>query len=94
MCHDFEIGSIHSSFHPFVCLDVFLELHHWFFLNFGVMLETHMKLCVAVLDLTEKNFCPQTCRIAGFFHQPYFQKKSIKLPNFLQDLTSSQKNNS
>ena len=39
----YEIGSVRPP--------VFLELDHWFFSNFGMVLEAHMKLCV-----TESNF--------------------------------------
>ena len=40
------LNRVCPSFHPSVCLGVFLELSHLFFLNFGMMLETRMKLCV------------------------------------------------
>ena len=34
------------SFHPSICPGVFSGLYHQFFLNFSMMLETYMKLCV------------------------------------------------
>ena len=45
----YEIGSFH-----FVCLGIFLELYHNFFLNFGMGLETHMALCRTESDYLEK----------------------------------------
>ena len=41
------------------CPSVFLELYHYFFLNFGVVLETHLKLSVTEPDFPENFFCPQ-----------------------------------
>ena len=38
---------------PSVCPDVFFELNHYFFLNFGMVLETLMKSCVAEPDFWE-----------------------------------------
>ena len=35
------------------------ELYHQFFLNFGMMLETHMKLCVTEPHFPEIFFCPK-----------------------------------
>ena len=37
---------------PYFCLGIFLELYHQFFLNFGMVLETHMKLCMTELDFS------------------------------------------
>ena len=42
----------------FICSGVFLELYHYFFLNFCVVLETNMKLCVTEPDFLEKTFLP------------------------------------
>ena len=50
--------SFHLSSHPSICLGIFLESHDLFFLNFVVVLETHMKLCVAEPDFQEKIFLP------------------------------------
>ena len=52
--------SVRPSVRPSVCPGVFLELYHWFFLNFGMMLETHMKFCVTEPDFLEKIFLPKT----------------------------------
>ena len=53
--------SILPSFCPsFRLSGRFLELYHWFFLNFGMVLEIHMKLCVTEPDFPEKFFfCPK-----------------------------------
>ena len=50
---------------PFLCLsvfpsirpDVFLNLDYYFFLNFGTVLETHMKLCVTEPDFLVNFLC-------------------------------------
>lgn len=42
-----------------ISLDTFLELDHWFFLNFGVMLETCMKFKLVRMDQNELFLCPQ-----------------------------------
>ena len=62
------------SFRPSVCSSVcpgiFVELYHMIFLNFGMMQETHMKLCMTELDFAEKNFLSPKlgkCAINGFF---------------------------
>ena len=34
-------------------------LSHQFFLNFGMVLKTHMKLCVTEPDFLERNILPQ-----------------------------------
>ena len=52
------MGSVSNSVCPSVCPGFFLELDHYFFLNFGMVQETHMKLCVTVLDFPEKFFLP------------------------------------
>ena len=44
---------------PSVCPGVFLELSYQFFLNFGMVLETYMKLCVTEPDFPGNFFCPQ-----------------------------------
>ena len=36
-----------------------LELYHQFFLSFGMVLETCMKLCMAELDFLGKKICPK-----------------------------------
>ena len=46
------------SFHPAIFLDVFLELDHLISLNFSMVLETLIKLCVTDLDILEKLFLP------------------------------------
>ena len=53
--------SIHPCFCPsfHLCPSVFLELYHLLFLNFGLVLETHMKLCVTGPDFPEKCFCSE-----------------------------------
>ena len=40
------------------CVVVFLELDESFFVTFGTVLETHMKLCVAEPGFFRKNFVP------------------------------------
>ena len=53
----------------------FLELYHWFFLNFGMVLEIHMNLCVTEPDFPEKFFFypknwengPKMSQKQGFF---------------------------
>ena len=47
------------SFHPSVCPGFFLELYHYFFLNFSMRLQTHMKLCMTEPDFPEKIFLSQ-----------------------------------
>ena len=46
----YKIGFLHPSacpsIHPTVCLCIFLELYDYFFLKFGMVLETHMNLCM------------------------------------------------
>ena len=46
------------SFHPAIFLDVFLELDDLISLNFGMVLDTLIKLCVTDLDILEKLFLP------------------------------------
>ena len=45
------------SFHPFIsplnCPAAFLELDHYFFVNFGMVLETHVKLCMTESKILE-----------------------------------------
>ena len=48
----YKIGSVCPS----ICPGIFLELYHQFFLNFGMVLESHMKLCMTELDFPEKIF--------------------------------------
>ena len=50
---------VYPSICPFVRLGVFLELYHYLFLNFGMVLETYMTLFVTELDFPEKTFCSQ-----------------------------------
>ena len=47
------------SFRPSVCPGFFLELYHYFFLNFSMRLETHIKLCMTEPDFPEKNISSQ-----------------------------------
>ena len=47
------------SFHPSFCPGVFLESYNKFFLMFGMVLETYMKLCVTGLDFPGKKICCQ-----------------------------------
>ena len=42
----FKIVSICLSICLFVAADIFLELDHQFFQSFGMVWETHVKLCV------------------------------------------------
>ena len=46
------------SFHHAIFLDVFLELDDLISLNFGMVLDTLIKLCVTDLDILEKLFLP------------------------------------
>ena len=50
--------SICPSIRPFVCPSVghFLGIFSLVFLNFGMLLETHLKLCVTELDFMEETF--------------------------------------
>ena len=48
--------SFRPSIFPSVYLSIFFELYHWLFLNFGMVLETDMKLCVKEPDFPGK-FC-------------------------------------
>ena len=48
---------IHPSFCP--PSTIFLKFYHYFFLNFGLVPETHMKLCMTELDFSEKIFALQ-----------------------------------
>ena len=58
--------SIHASVYPSVSPGVFLELCHWFFLIFGMVLESHVKLCVTEPIFRENCFCP---KIGKWFFQ-------------------------
>ena len=51
--------SFRSPFRPSICPGILLDLYHYLFLNFGMVLETHMKLCVTELDFPGKFFLPQ-----------------------------------
>ena len=55
--------SVLLSILPFFCLsfcpDIFLEIYHQFFLNFGMVLDTCMKLCLAEQDFLEKKCAPK-----------------------------------
>ena len=46
------------SFHHAIFLDVFLELDDLISLNFGMVLDTLIKLCVTDLDILERLFLP------------------------------------
>ena len=76
----YKTGSVCPSVHPSaspsvcpsVCPGVFLELYHKFFLNFGMVLENHMKLCMTELDFPETIFCPKNWENGpktGFFEK-------------------------
>ena len=43
-------SSFCSSVCPSVCLSIFLELCYCFFLNFGILLESHVNLCLTKQD--------------------------------------------
>ena len=51
----FVCPSVLPSFRSFLCPGNFLELYHQFFLNFCMMLQTRMKLCVTA-GLSGKTF--------------------------------------
>ena len=55
----FVFLSVRLSVFPSLFLDVLLELDHQFFLNFGILLETHFKLCVTELDFFKNIFLPK-----------------------------------
>ena len=56
----FVLPSFRSSVRRSVWPGVYLELYHYFCLNFGMVLETHLKLCMSESDFPEKCFfCPQ-----------------------------------
>ena len=55
--------SLRPSAQPTFCARVFSELYNWFFLNFVLMLETHMKLCVTESDYLENFFYPKVREI-------------------------------
>ena len=57
------------SVRPSICLGVFFELYHCFFLNFGMVLETHMRLYVTGLDFLGIFF---------FFFTPKIRKNGPK----------------
>ena len=48
------------SFCPSVCPGVFLELDHLIFLNFSIVLDTLIKLCMTEPNFLEKLFLIQT----------------------------------
>ena len=50
---------IQPSVLPSICSGVLLELGLWFFLNLGMVLETHMKFCMTELDFSGKLFLCQ-----------------------------------
>ena len=56
--------SLRPSAQPTFCARVFSELYNWFFLNFVLMLETHMKLCVTESDYLENFFYPKVREIS------------------------------
>ena len=45
----FSLSFIHCS----VCVGIFLKLYHQFFKNFGMVLETYMKLCLMKLNFLD-----------------------------------------
>ena len=47
------------SFRPSVCPGFFLEFYHYFFLNFSMRLETHIKLCMTAGFSRKKYFVPK-----------------------------------
>ena len=51
--------SFQLSFHFSICQEIFLELYLWFFLNFAMVWETHVKLCVTEPCFPKKFFCPK-----------------------------------
>ena len=63
----YKIGSVCPSVCPFtflpfcpsICPGVFLELRHLFFLNFGIVQQSHVKLCVTELVFPVKFFFPK-----------------------------------
>ena len=46
-------------FCPSFCPGVCLKLYHYFFLNFGLVLETHIKLCMTEPDFLDNFFLTQ-----------------------------------
>ena len=52
----YEMGSVRTSVRRSVWPGVYLELYHYFCLNFGMVLETHLKLCMSESDFPEKCF--------------------------------------
>ena len=48
-----------QSFRPSFYPGVFFQLYHHFFLNFGMGLETHMKLYLTEPDFSEIFFVPK-----------------------------------
>ena len=63
----YKIGSVCPSVCPFaflpfcpsICPGVFLELHYLFFLNFGIVQQSHVKLCMTELVFPVKFFFPK-----------------------------------
>ena len=53
------IPPVGKNLRPTVCLIFLLEYHHWISLNFGMVLETVMKLCLAEPEFLEKLFLLQ-----------------------------------
>ena len=53
--------SFHSFVNLSVCLGVFLEWYYQFYLNFGMVLETHMKFCMTESDFLGGKMCPKNC---------------------------------
>ena len=59
------MGSACPSVFLSFCPGVFLELYHSFFLKFGMVLETHMKLCVTEPDWEKR---PKISEKQNFFN--------------------------
>ena len=54
----YKVGSVRPSVCPGISLSVHFHCIISFFLNFGMILETHLRLCLAEQDIPEKNFLP------------------------------------
>ena len=53
------LSALLSILLPFCLSGYFLGIISFFFLNFGMVLEAHMKLCVAEPDFSGGNFLPK-----------------------------------
>ena len=54
----YKIGSVRPFICNSVCSGLFLELYHQFFLNFSMLIETYIKLCVTQPNFLQKSFLP------------------------------------